>query len=135
AALAVARANATALGLAARAEFRHGNWTEGLVERFDLIVSNPPYVATPELGQLTPEVARHEPHLALHGGTDGLDCYRAIARGLSGCLRPAGRLLLEIGANQGDSVAAIFVAAGFACTARHSDLAGLPRCLVLQWNL
>jgi release factor glutamine methyltransferase len=135
AALAVARANATALGLAARAEFRHGNWTEGLVERFDLIVSNPPYIATPELGQLTPEVARHEPHLALHGGTDGLDCYRAIARGLSGCLRPAGRLLLEIGANQGDSVAAIFAAAGFVCSARHNDLAGLPRCLILQWNL
>ena len=135
AALAVARANATALGLAERAEFRLGNWTDGLTESFDLIVSNPPYITTPEMEQLVPEVARHEPHLALHGGWDGLDCYRAIAGGLGGRLRPDGRLLLEIGAEQGDSVPAIFAAAGFACTARHNDLAGLPRCLVLQWNL
>jgi release factor glutamine methyltransferase len=134
-ALAVARANAEALELAERAEFRLGNWTEGLTESFDLIVSNPPYITTPEMEQLAPEVARHEPHLALHGGWDGLDCYRAIARGLEGRLRPAGRLLLEIGAAQSDSVAAVFADAGFTCTARHDDLAGLPRCLVLQWNL
>jgi release factor glutamine methyltransferase len=135
AALAVARANAEALGLAARAEFRLGNWTDGVAESFDLIVSNPPYITTADMEQLAPEVARHEPPLALDGGRDGLDCYRAIARGLSGCLRPDGRLLLEIGAGQGDSVAAIFAAAGFACTARHNDLAGLPRCLVLRRNL
>lgn len=135
AALAVARANADALGLAERAEFRLGNWTDGLVEQFDMIVSNPPYISTADMEQLVPEVARHEPHLALHGGRDGLDCYRAIARGLRSCLRPDGRLLLEIGAGQGDSVAAIFAAAGFACTGRHEDLAGLQRCLVLRWNL
>jgi release factor glutamine methyltransferase len=135
AALAVARANAEALGLGERAEFRLGNWTDGLAERFDLIVSNPPYIATADMEQLAPEVARHEPNLALHGGRDGLDCYRAIARGLSECLDRDGRLLLEIGAGQGDSVATIFAAAGFACTARHNDLAGLPRCLALQWNL
>jgi release factor glutamine methyltransferase len=134
-ALAVARANAEALGLAERAEFRLGNWTEGVTESFDLIVSNPPYITTPEMEQLAPEVARHEPHLALHGGRDGLDCYRAIASGLEGRLRPAGRLLLEIGAAQSDSVIAVFAAAGFTCAARHNDLAGLPRCLVLQWNL
>jgi len=135
AALAVARANAEALGLAERAEFRLGNWIDGLTESFDLIVSNPPYITTPDMDQLAPEVARHEPHLALHGGSDGLDCYRAIARGLTGRLHPDGRLLLEIGADQGDWVAAIFAAAGFQCTARRNDLAGLPRCLVLQWNL
>ena len=134
AALAVARANAEALGLAARAEFRLGNWTEGLSESFDLIVSNPPYISTPDMDRLGPEVAHHEPRLALHGGQDGLDCYRAIAVGLGGVLRPDGRLLLEIGADQGDSVPAVFAAAGFRCTARHNDLAGLPRCLVLQWN-
>jgi len=134
AALAVAQVNAAALGLAARAEFRLGDWLDGLSERFDLIVSNPPYIGTSELEQLAAEVARHEPHLALDGGRDGLDCYRAIARGLGRCLRPDGRLLLEIGAGQADSVAAIFAAAGFACAGRHDDLAGLPRCLVLQWN-
>jgi release factor glutamine methyltransferase len=133
-ALAVARANAEALGLAGRAEFRLGNWTEGLTESFHLIVSNPPYIATPDMDRLVPEVARHEPHLALHGGRDGLDCYRAIAGGLAGILRPDGRLLLEIGADQGDSVPAVFAAAGFRCAGRHNDLAGLPRCLVLQWN-
>jgi release factor glutamine methyltransferase len=134
-ALAVARANAEALGLAGRAEFRLGNWTEGLTESFHLIVSNPPYIATPDMDRLVPEVLRHEPHLALDGGRDGLDCYRAITRGLAGVLRPDGRLLLEIGADQSDSVPAVFAAAGLACTARHNDLAGLPRCLVLQWNL
>lgn len=134
AALAVARANAEALGLAERAEFRLGNWTEGLTESFDLIVSNPPYITTPDMDQLAPEVARHEPHLALHGGPDGLDCYRAIAGGMAGVLRPHGRLLLELGEGQGDSVAAIFAAAGIACVSRHDDLAGLLRCLVLQWN-
>src|SRR5262249_55877457 len=102
--------------------------------RFDLIVSNPPYIATSELGQLAAEVARHEPHLALDGGRDGLDCYRAIARGLGRCLRPDGRLLLETGTSQADSVAAIFAGGGFACTGRYDDLASLPRCLVLQWN-
>jgi release factor glutamine methyltransferase len=134
AALAVARVNAAALGLAARAEFRLGDWMNGLSERFDLIVSNPPYIATSEMEQLSAEVARHEPHLALHGGADGLDCYRAIARGLGRCLRPDGRLLLEIGAGQADSVVAIFAAAGFASAGRHDDLAGFARCLVLQWN-
>lgn len=134
-ALAVARANAESLGLADRAEFRLGNWTEGLTESFDLVVSNPPYISTSDMERLAPEVARHEPHSALHGGWDGLDCYRAIARGLAGRLRPDGRLLLEIGSDQGDSVPAVFAAAGFTCTALHNDLAGLPRCLVLQWNL
>jgi release factor glutamine methyltransferase len=134
AALAVARANAEALGLVERAEFRLGNWTDRLTASFDLIVSNPPYISTSDMDRLEPEVARHEPRLALHGGWDGLDCYRAIAGGLAGILHPDGRLLLEIGADQGDSVAAIFAAGGFRCTDRRDDLAGLPRCLVLQWN-
>ena len=134
AALSVARANAEVLGLRERAEFRLGNWTEGVAESFDLIVSNPPYITTGEMRQLAPEVVQHEPRLALHGGDDGLDCYRAIAAGLPGRLRPDGRVLLEIGANQGDSVSAVFAAAGLHCDARRSDLAGLPRCLVLRWN-
>jgi release factor glutamine methyltransferase len=134
AALAVAQANAAALGLAARAEFRLGNWMDGLGERFDLIVSNPPYVATADMEHLPAEVARHDPRLALVGGRDGLDSYRAIAEGLSKCLAPDGRLLLETGAGQADSVIRIFAAAGLACTALRGDLAGLPRCLALQWN-
>jgi release factor glutamine methyltransferase len=71
AALAVARANAEALGLAERAEFRLGNWTDGLTESFDLIVSNPPYITAPDMDQLAPEVARP---CTSPGGSDGLDC-------------------------------------------------------------
>ena len=133
-AVAVARANAAELGLAARAVFRRGDWTEGLDERFDLVVSNPPYIATAEIEWLMPEVSSHEPHLALDGGQDGLTAYRAIAHGVRGCLRPGGRLVLEIGAGQGDSVEGVFVGAGFQVVTVRNDLLGLPRALVLQWN-
>src|SRR5262249_11895301 len=120
--------------LTGRAEFRLGSWVDGVAEAFDLIVSNPPYIATGEMAQLPGEVACHEPRLALDGGGDGRDCDRTDAAGLSGRLLPDGRVLLEIGAGQGDSVSAVFAAAGFRCIARHCDLVGLPRCLVLQWN-
>jgi release factor glutamine methyltransferase len=133
-ALAVARANAADLGLADRAAFRLGNWTDGLNASFDLVVSNPPYIPTAEIAGLMPEVACHEPRVALDGGPDGLDAYRAIAKGLVGLLRPSAYLLLEVGDGQGDSVAAVFAAAGLACTARRNDLGGRQRCLTLRWN-
>jgi release factor glutamine methyltransferase len=134
AALAVAGANAAVLGLADRATFRQGNWTDGLDATFDLVVSNPPYIARADIDRLMPEVARHEPRLALDGGADGLDAYRAIAERLPGLLPPNAYLLVEVGDGQGDSVAAVFAAEGLACTARRSDLRGQTRCLTLQWN-
>jgi release factor glutamine methyltransferase len=134
AALAVAHANAAALGLADRAAFRRGDWTAGLTGSFDLVVSNPPYIPRAEIEALMPEVAQHEPRLALDGGIDGLDAYRAIAAGIAGFLRPQGHLLLEIGVGQSDSVTALFAAAGFRRAALRHDLSGRPRCLVLRWN-
>ena len=133
-ALGVAGANAASLGLADRAAFRRARWGEGLDERFDLIVSNPPYVPSAEIDRLMPEVARYEPRLALDGGADGLDAYRAIAGDIRRLLSPGGRLALEIGATQADSVTLIFTAAGLTPAALRRDLAGRPRCLLLRWN-
>jgi release factor glutamine methyltransferase len=131
-ALAVARANAADLRLADRASFRQGHWGAGLTGGFDLVVANPPYVPGAEIDQLMPEVSRHEPRLALDGGPDGLAAYRAIAGQISGLLRPQARLVVEIGAGQRDSVAAVFAAGGLVCTAMHRDLSKRPRALVFQ---
>jgi release factor glutamine methyltransferase len=134
AALVIARTNAGDLGLADRVTFRQGNWTDGLESRFDIVVSNPPYIPSAEIDGLMPEVARHEPRPALDGGADGLEAYRAIAERMPGFLPPSSYLLLEVGDGQSDSVAAVFAAVGLACVARHSDLGGRIRCLTLRWN-
>lgn len=133
-ALEVARANAAALGLGDRAAFRRGHWCDGLSETFDVIVSNPPYIATSEIDGLMPEVAQHEPRLALDGGGDGLAAYRAIAGQVARLVKPQARLVLEVGDGQADSVAAIFAGARLLLTAIRADLAGRARCVVLQWN-
>ncbi len=123
AALAWARRNAIP-----RAEFRRGDWGEGLAERFDLILCNPPYV---EAGaDLPADVARHEPAAALYAGGDGLDEYRRIAPQLARLLAPSGVVCVEIGAGQCISAAALFAAGGFTVESRR-DLSGTERCLVL----
>ncbi|HUF86986.1 MAG TPA: peptide chain release factor N(5)-glutamine methyltransferase [Thermohalobaculum sp.] len=127
AALAVARQNARALGLAGRAGFRQGDWCGGLAEPFDLVVANPPYVSEAELAALEPEVREHEPRLALAGGPDGLDAVRRIAAGVGPLLSPGGRLMLEIGSGQGPAAAAILAAAGLACARIVADLDGRDR--------
>jgi release factor glutamine methyltransferase len=132
AALAVAAGNAGRLGLAGRADFRLGDWAEGIAERFDLVLSNPPYIPSGEVPLLAPEVARYEPHLALDGGPDGLDCYRRLAPRLGPLLRPGGAALLELGAGQAAAVAAIMAAAGLRQAGLEADAAGRPRCLVLR---
>ncbi len=90
AALAVARANAERLGLSDRLELRQGDWTEGLEGQFHLVLSNPPYIPADEIAGLQPEVARHEPRLALDGGADGLAAYRRILAPLDRVLAPGG---------------------------------------------
>jgi release factor glutamine methyltransferase len=112
AALQVAIGNTRDLGLEARARFRKADWFSGVTGAFDLIVSNPPYIAEGEMPGLAPEVRDWEPHLALTPGGDGLDPYRAIARGAGARLMPGGRLLVEIGPTQGAAVTALFRAAG-----------------------
>jgi len=133
-ALAVARTNAAALGLADRASFLCNSWGDGLVERSDLVISNPPYIRSDEIDGLMPEVARYEPRLALDGGSDGLASYRALAPRMQRLLEPSGSLVVEIGSGQRDSVAALFASAGLHLQAVHRDLSGTDRALVMQWN-
>lgn len=109
AALAVARENAVALGVTA--EFALSDWFGAVRGRFDLIVSNPPYIAEAEMATLAPEVL-HEPRMALTPGGDGLGAYRALAAGVRAHLEPAGRVLVEIGPTQAAAVSALFRAAG-----------------------
>ncbi len=127
AALAVARANAGALGLEGRARFQRSDWFGAVTGSFDLIVSNPPYIAAGEMEGLAPEVRDWEPHLALTPGGDGLDAYRAIARGAGARLMPGGRLLVEIGPDQGPAVAALLHAAGLEAIRVLPDLDGRDR--------
>ncbi len=131
-ALVVARRNARRHGVGDRIEFRQGWWFEALAsmraaQRFDLIVSNPPYVRDGALAALAPEVARFEPRSALAGGLDGLDSYRVIAASVSAWLAPGGEVLLEVGAGQHSQVAAVLVQAGLAPAGVINDLAGIAR--------
>lgn len=127
----VARRNAARLGLEARAEIKTGHWTDGLTGPFDLIVSNPPYIGRAVVPTLAPEVAQHDPVLALDGGPDGLDAYRAIVPALPGLLAPDGAVLLEIGFDQGAAVRDLAEKAGLAVASVSQDLTGHDRMVVL----
>lgn len=129
AALAVAAENARNTGLADRASFRVGNWGERLSERFDLILSNPPYIAETE--ELSVEVRTHEPASALFAGADGLTDYRRILPQLPGLLNPEGLAVLEIGHTQGPALLEMAAKHGFS-TSLHPDLAGRDRCIALN---
>jgi release factor glutamine methyltransferase len=131
-ALAVARRNAVALVVMDRARLMLGDWGTAVTGTFDVVVCNPPYIATGEIATLEPEVSKHEPRLALDGGADGLDAYRSLAPDIARLLSPAGLAAVEVGAGQADDVARIFTAAGLSVTARRHDLAGHERCLVLH---
>lgn len=112
-ALAVARENAARLGLSGRCAFMRTDWTAGLDDAaFDIVVSNPPYIATEVIETLEPEVRAYEPRLALDGGADGLDAYRRLAPEILRVLRPQGRFAVEIGYDQRQAVEALFVQAG-----------------------
>lgn len=128
AALEVARANASALNLSDRAEFREGDWADGIDARFDIVLSNPPYVAGPDMAALSPEV-RHEPALALVGGADGLGAYRAIFQAMPRLLAPGGAFAVEVGRGQADDVAGLAEAADLAPGPPRPDLAGIPRAV------
>ncbi|MCB1350692.1 MAG: peptide chain release factor N(5)-glutamine methyltransferase [Maritimibacter sp.] len=127
-ALAVAGANAEAHGVADRLTLAEADWWDGVdAARFDLVVSNPPYIAADELAGLAPEVRNHDPQLALTPGGDGLAAYRAILGGLNGRLTPRGRVMVEIGPTQGKAVAGFFVAAGLEGVTILHDLDGRER--------
>ncbi len=127
----LARANTARTGLAGRAAIVCGDWAGMLDARFDLVLSNPPYVETGHIDTLMPEVGRHEPRLALDGGADGLDAYRALMPVLDRLLAPGGLALLEIGAGQDAAASCLAEASGLAIVDRHHDLTGLIRVLAL----
>ncbi|TCR60895.1 peptide chain release factor N(5)-glutamine methyltransferase [Bosea sp. BK604] len=129
-ACATAAGNAALNGLAGRATFRQGNWTQGIEERFDLILSNPPYIRNDEIAGLAPEVRDFDPRLALDGGADGLDPYRDFAVNLPHLLTPEGVIVLEIGAGQGSDVVALMQQAGLAHLGTRHDLGGHARALI-----
>jgi release factor glutamine methyltransferase len=129
AALDAARANAARNDLGPRSTFIVCDIAAGAPGPFDLIVSNPPYVARGDIATLAPEVRDYDPALALDGGADGLDGYRAIASQARNLLAPGGRLIVELGAGQEPAVRALFTKAGLNVAAVHDDLAGIPRAL------
>lgn len=112
-ALAVARDNAAALGLAGRATFLRTEWATGFGDAsFDVVASNPPYIPSGDIETLDPEVRDHDPRLALDGGPDGLEAYRQLAPEIARILKPGGVFAVEIGWDQGPAVKALFEAAG-----------------------
>ena len=132
AALGCARANAEALGFAARASFVACDYGAALHGWFDLVVSNPPYVAHDAIATLAPEVRDFDPYGALDGGPDGLAAYRAIAADARRLLSPNGILVLELGAGQLGAVTALLAASGLAAGSPRHDLAGVARALAVR---
>jgi release factor glutamine methyltransferase len=127
-ALAAARANAGRSGVLPRARFAACDFGSALDGGYDLVVSNPPYIASGDLAALPPEV-RHDPRRALDGGADGFDCYRAIAAQAPRLLKHRGLLVAELGVGQAPAVAELFRAAGLVTSPARADLAGIPRAL------
>jgi len=125
-----ARRNAAALGLAERAHFLVGDWGTAMSGKFDVIASNPPYIASAALADLPPEVALYDPCLALDGGADGLGAYRALVVDLARLLQPGAVLVIEVGFSQAPAVAAMLRASGMAIEGCERDLAGIARCVV-----
>lgn len=130
-ALAVAGENARRLG--APVKLVQGDLFENVQGTFDYILSNPPYIPSKVIDGLMPEVRDHEPRLALDGTEDGLHFYRRIVREATKRLRPGGRLLFEIGQEQGEALLSLLQEAGYEETAIRQDLAGLDRIAVGRW--
>lgn len=135
-ALEVARANAEKLGLSARIRWREGNWCEAFAqsETFDIVLSNPPYIPSNQLPDLAPELRVHEPALALDGGADGLNSYRAILSCLPAHLSASSVVLFEVGAGQAPDVAELAESCGFEAVETVYDLAQIARIVIVTFN-
>ena len=131
-ALEIAKTNANSLGVAQRLAFRNACWFDDITEKFDLIVSNPPYIPHLEVFELSLEVQNYDPHLALDGGGDGLEAYLAIATSAADHLNSKGLVILEIGAGQRVDVTSIFTGQGFQLIGQKSDLGGHVRALAFS---
>jgi len=128
----VARRNTQRLCLSDRATIMVGSWTEAIIGRFDLLLCNPPYIESADIAGLMPEVAVHEPHLALDGGADGLDPYRRLFPDLHRCLAPGGVALFEFGAGQAAALLDLAGEAGLTIVGVRDDIAGHPRVMILR---
>ncbi len=122
-----ASANAVQHGVQGRAQIMQSDWFTAVTGRFDLIVSNPPYLSLAEMADIAPELRDHEPQIALTDGQDGLSVYRLIAEQAHGYLTVRGRVLVEIGWQQGGAVCDIFTRAGWGEVTLAMDLDGRPR--------
>lgn len=128
-----ASANAVLHSVADRSEIIESDWFAAVQGRFDLIVSNPPYLASAEMDSVAPELSKHEPHMALTDGGDGLSAYRIIAEQAQEFLTVEGRVLVEIGWQQGQDVCNIFENAGWGQVRISHDLDGRDRVVGAKW--
>ncbi|MCC0031275.1 MAG: peptide chain release factor N(5)-glutamine methyltransferase, partial [Brucellaceae bacterium] len=129
-ALETARANAERAGLSDRFTVLRSDWFDAVGGRFDIIVSNPPYIASAEIEALAADVRLHDPRRALDGGADGLDAYRCIARDAKRFLTEKGHVALETGYDQKQAVSALFTKAGYQVVQTVRDLGGNDRVIV-----
>ncbi len=134
AAIDTARRNGDRHGVSGRVEWICGDYADVPRERFDIVVSNPPYVAADEFPDLALEVRVHDPHLALNGGTDGLNAYRTIAARLPQLIQPGGFAALELGVGQADSVIELTSRHGLGGIVVEPDIAGIPRVLLGSYD-
>lgn len=130
-ALKVARDNAMNLGLGGRAQFVSSCWGNELDETFDLIISNPPYIPTGAIASLAPEVSQWEPKLALDGGPDGMNCYRAIVAQLPRLLAQDGLAVFEIGIGQAKELETLVQSHGLKVAGTKDDMAYITRCVLV----
>lgn len=136
-ALNVAKMNAEKLGLSQQLEFIQADWfAAGFVQKigqvFDIIVTNPPYIASSEINTLEPEVKDYDPLLALDGGEDGFDSYCRLAEVVPELLVSGGKIFIEAGAGQARTIADIFMKKGLFFETIHKDLSGIERCVILR---
>lgn len=131
-ALSIAKQNAEQLSLNDRVSFKQGSWDALISNKFDVIVSNPPYIPTKDIENLSPEVKVFDPMNALDGGVDGFDCYRQIAKLLPTYLNKGGLFGFEVGQGQANELAMILEEAGLSIDQIEKDIAGIDRC-VFGW--
>ena len=130
-ALKVAQANADLLGLSDRTKLTKQNWADSLDEKFDLIISNPPYIPSAEIASLSPEVKLHDPLLALDGGYDGLDPYRYLTKQISLLLKPNAYAIFEFGFGQAEAIRRTFEESGYLIHQMLLDLNNIERAIVI----
>ena len=131
-ALQVANKNAEIHGVKNRTQFINSDWCKNINGKFDLIISNPPYIASSDEPSLMPDVALYEPHYALFSGVDGLDSYRELSAQIGGKLNQGGFALFEVGDGQAETVSLMLSENGFRVDEIKKDLSGIKRCVIAQ---